>query len=244
MVALSVCVGLLWTQFSGDVMKTLAPNGVAGIAYSRSFLASLSDIIVVALLICLTSRADFVRLCNLSGLTSPAIRPFIVYGAMFSAFGVICMILAPVTDDLSIADILWLGVGGPVSEEIVFRGFAIGTLMMIAGWRFLPAALAPAIIFGLAHTSQGNALADSVGIAALTGAGGLLFGWMFVRWGFNLWPAILAHVGLNTLWELFALGETALGGWFGNGLRLLLVVLLVISSIILAPTANPQTTPQ
>jgi membrane protease YdiL (CAAX protease family) len=31
------------------------------------------------------------------------------------------------------------------------------------------------------------------------GFGGLLFGWLYVRWGFNLWPAFFVHAGLNTL---------------------------------------------
>lgn len=236
--ALGVIAGLLWTQVSGELMNMLAPNGVLGIPYIRSILASLSDIIVLTSAICFTAGIGLGKIGKLSGLSAPAIRPFVVYGTMFGAVGMICTYLAPVAEDLSIADLFWLGVGGPISEEIIYRGLAIGALMTIAGWRFPPAALAPAIVFGLAHITQGNALADSLGIAAITGFGGLLFGWMFFRWGFNLWPAILAHIGLNTLWVVFALGETALGDWFGNALRILLVVLLVLSSIKLAPLAG------
>lgn len=216
-------------------MRALAPNGVAMIPYGRSFLASLSDITVAALLIGAMASAGPKSLANLSGLTAQFIRPFIVYGLIFGAVGLISVMVAPIAKDLSIADIFWLGIGGPVSEEIVYRGFAIGALMRLAGWRFMPAALAPAIIFGLAHAAQGSSIGESAGIAAITGVGGVLFGWLFVRWGFNLWPAIFTHVGLNTVWVVFALGDTAIGGWFGNALRLLVICVVVATAIWLSP---------
>lgn len=234
-VALGVLAGLIWTQFSGSLTKSLFPNGIADLPYSRSFLASLSDIVVMGALVCLTADIGFGKLGKLSGLKAPMTLPFALYGVMFVTTGILCLFFAPFADTLSSSDILWRGIGAPITEEVVFRGLAIGALMMMAGWRFLPAALAPAIVFGLAHMTQETPFVESAGITAITGVGGLLFGWMFVRWGFNLWPAILAHIGLNSIWEVFALGDTALGGWFGNGLRLFLVFLLVISSLRFTP---------
>lgn len=236
-VALGVGAGLSWTQFSGDVMRALSPVAVGAIPYGGPVLASLSDIIVLAALICIPAGIGFGKVFELSGLAAPIGRPLVVHSAIFILAGAVCAFLAPVASGLSAADIAWLGLGGPLSEEIVYRGLAIGALMSIAGWRFLPAAFAPAIVFGIAHAAQGDGLGDSIGIVAITGIGGLLFGWLFVRWGFNLWPAIFAHIGLNTLWVVFALGETAIGGWFGNVLRLVLISLIVLSALWLAPTA-------
>ena len=76
-------------------------------------------------------------------------------------------------------------------------------------------------MFGLVHATQGQDPASIAGIVAITGLGGLLFGWLFVRWDFNLWPPILLHIGMNSLWIVFALGDDALGGWLGNALRLI-----------------------
>ena len=236
--ALAIGAGLLWTQFSGDVMRVLAPTGISGIAYSRSFLASLSDVVVLALLVAFTAGVGLKVLSRVSGLDAPVTKPLIVHCVIFAIAAIMATILAPVSDDLSVSEILWLGVGGPVTEEIVFRGLAIGGLMQLAGWRFLPAAIAPAIIFGLAHISQGNTLIDTAGIAVITALGGLLFGWLFVRWGFNLWPPILCHVGLNALWIIFALGETAIGGWFGNAMRIAVIIAVILCAIWLSPAKS------
>jgi len=107
--------------------------------------------------------------------------------------------------------------------------------MGLCGWRFFPAALAPALLFGLAHISQGSEPMEIAGIVAITAVGGLLFGWLFVRWGFNLWPAIFVHMGLNALWSVFALGDNAIGGWFGNALRLAVIAAGVGLTLLLAP---------
>ena len=216
-------------------MRHIAPNGIAGIPYGRSIVASLSDIVILGALIAIVARLSVCRLMVLSGLTAPLGAPLLVHGAIFGFASLVCFFVASVASDLAITDLAWLGFGGPITEEIVFRGLAVGALMRAAGWRFLPAALAPAIVFGAAHAAQGASFGDSAGIAAITGIGGLLFGWLYVQWGFNLWPAIFTHVGMNTLWTVFELGDTAIGGWFGNALRLAIVALVVMSAIWLAP---------
>jgi hypothetical protein len=43
------------------------------------------------------------------------------------------------------------------------------------------------------------------------------------------------HVGLNALWLIFDLGENAIGGWLGNGLRLSVVVTAIAATFWLAP---------
>jgi hypothetical protein len=81
--------------------------------------------------------------------------------------------------------------------------------------------------FAIAHFAQGKDWQSALGIVAITGLGGMLFGWLFVRWRFNLWPAILLHIGLNSLFLCFDLGENALGGWLLNGMRIGVVLIAV-----------------
>jgi membrane protease YdiL (CAAX protease family) len=97
------------------------------------------------------------------------------------------------------------------------------------------ACLLPAMFFGVAHLWQGNDLMSIAGVVIITGLGGLLFGWLFVRWNFNLWPAVLLHIGMNSLWTVFALGENAIGSEMGNMLRLTTVLLAIILSLRMAP---------
>lgn len=232
-IASGVAIALLWTQMSGELMRLLAPNGIGGIAYGRPIAASLSNVIVMAVIVCTTAGIGLVRVGQVSGFTASLTRPLIVlYAAVFGLAAALCLTVTPLATDLSFEDIAWLGFGSPIMEEIVFRGLAIGALMRLAGWRFLPAIVAPAILFGVAHYAQGDGLVDSAAIIAITGLGGLVFGWLFVRWDFNLWPAIFAHIGMNTLWMAFALGENALGGWFGNVLRLGVIGLLIAGALV------------
>lgn len=244
-IASGVAIALLWTQMSGELMRLLAPNGIGGIAYGRSIAASLSHVIVMAVIVCMTAGIGLVRVGQVSGFTASVTRPLIVHAAVFGLATALCLTVAPLATDLSFADIAWLGFGSPITEEIVFRGLAIGALMRLAGWRFLPAIVAPAILFGVAHYAQGDGLVDSAAIIAITGLGGLVFGWLFVRWDFNLWPAIFAHIGMNTLWMVFALGENALGGWFGNALRLGVIGLLIAGALVFGKaTRNSPATGQ
>lgn len=101
---------------------------------------------------------------------------------------------------------------GPFAEEVLFRGFLLAFLVRRAGWSLWTALLATSFAFGLAHVSDADlvrafgyghppALA-SVGAQVLLGSiGGLLFGWVYYRWG-SLWYAVGLHACINLWWEL------------------------------------------
>jgi uncharacterized protein len=229
LVAGAAAAALVWAAFSGDVLR---PH-LTGIQtpYLASALVNLSDLAVMAGLLMLAARAGPGRAVGLTGLKAPVVRPLIWAAALFVPAVAIAVLSAPVSREFTGLDLFWQGAGFPVIEEVIYRGLAVGALILWAGWRWWAACLLPAVLFGLVHAGQGSALMDAAGIVAITGLGGLLFGWLFVRWGFNLWPPILLHVGLNSLWIVFALGETALGGWLGNGLRLALVVGAIVLTL-------------
>lgn len=231
-VAGAVVAALIWTTFSGQVVRPLLAD--LETPYLRSLLVNLSDLLVMAVLLGLVGRAGPVRLTRLTGLIAEVGKPLLWAALLFVPAVLIAGVVAPVSEDFTGADLFWKGLGFPVIEEIVYRGLAIGALIRWAGWRWWTACLLPALLFGLVHAGQGGDLAEAAGIAVITGLGGLLFGWLYVRWAFNLWPAILLHVGLNSLWIVFALGEDALGGWLGNGLRLAIVAGAVALTLVFA----------
>ena len=231
LVAGSVVAALVWASFSGDVLRPHL-RGVET-PYLASVLVNLSDLVVMAGLLMLAGRARPGRMFGLTGLRAPIVRPLIWSAALFVPAVIIAAVSAPVSSEVTGLDLFWQGAGFPVIEEVIYRGLAVGALILWAGWRWWAACLLPALLFGLVHAGQGTDLGSVAGIVAITGLGGLLFGWLFVRWDFNLWPPILLHVGMNSLWIVFALGETALGGWLGNGLRLAVVIGAVVLTLVM-----------
>lgn len=219
--AAGVIGAVVWFNQSGDLLRPfLRATPIAGLPYGVSAAVTLIDLAVMAAVILLLAPKGGRDLLKLSGLKAPLGGPALMGILLFAPATVAAIQAGAVLGDATAADIAWKGLLGPITEEVGFRGLAIGALMTLCGWRFLPAALIPAALFGAAHLWQGDTPADSAGVFAITGLGGLLFGWLFVRWGFNLWPAIALHVGLNTLFLVFELGENAIGGWLLNALRL------------------------
>ncbi len=79
-----------------------------------------------------------------------------------------------------------------LGEELFYRAFLISRLIDHAGMGKGLAVMISSIIFGLVHFAEGP-----IGIAA-NGAFALLFGWIYIRSGRNLWITYIAHGLLNT----------------------------------------------
>lgn len=232
----AVIAGLAFAAISGGVLRPLLTAGwILSTPYARSALISLADAGVLFALVWLAAWSHPARIAAVTGLGASALRPLLWAGASFLPAIIVCTLLVPLSDASGPADYGWLVIGGPVIEEIVYRGLAVGVLVRLAGWHWLPAVILPGIVFGLVHAGSGTEPMEIAGIVAITGLGGLLFGWLFVRWQFNLWPAILLHVGLNGLWTAFALGENAIGDLFANGVRFGTVILAIALTFVLAP---------
>ena len=128
----------------------------------------------------------------------------------------------------------------PLAEEILYRGYAFGQLYRHAGWGFWPAALATAAVFGFGHLYQmvtGDlTLLGGLGVFLITATGSVLFSWLFLRWSFNLWVPSGVHALMNLWWMLFAVDQTALGGWLANAARAGTVVLAIVVTLVATPS--------
>lgn len=126
---------------------------------------------------------------------------------MMVALPLAARLSAPELDTL--ADTVLLG---PFAEEVLFRGFLLAFLVRRAGWPLWMALAATSFAFGVAHVSDGElylalgyghvpALLRVIAQVLLGSIGGLLFGWVYYRWG-SLWYAIGLHATVNLWWEL------------------------------------------
>ncbi|MEZ6021940.1 MAG: CPBP family intramembrane glutamic endopeptidase [Hyphomonadaceae bacterium] len=237
----AVVAALIYANASGDLMRALIPRSWTGdVPYARSMIRTAGDIMVMVALVALAGRVSPVRVLGLTGLGAPVRRPLLWAALWFVPALVVCVVFARLASDLSWADFAWKAIGGPITEELFFRGLAVGVLMRLCGWSVWPACVLPALCFGAAHIYQGSDWETIGGVVAITTLGGLVFGWLFVRWNFNLWPPILLHAGLNGLWLVFDLGETAIGGWLGNGMRIAVLVVALATTFWLAPKRAPK----
>jgi membrane protease YdiL (CAAX protease family) len=222
---LAIVLALALTTVSGDIARlVLLPQWLDGLAYAHNGLSYLIDIVGFILLVRLVGGASLKQQWAVSGLGQPW-QPALVMGLLlFSPIFVAGIALGKPATDLTVESTLFLGVLAPFAEEVTFRGLAVGGLMALAGWRFWPAVLLPAVVFGLGHAAQGDDLTEMAGVVAITAVGSIFFSWLYLRFDRNLWPAVVMHIGMNTVWTAFDLGENAIGGALGNALRLAAVL--------------------
>lgn len=105
-------------------------------------------------------------------------------------------------------EMLFLAVISPFGEELAYRGFAFGFLRRVAGWGFWPAALAPAVIFGILYIIQAPDLVTLIVNLVLTGLGAVLFAWLYEKWG-GLWAPFALHGLMNLAMMSFIFGDDA-----------------------------------
>lgn len=235
--AVAVVAGLAFATVSGQLIRPFFVGlGLQG--YAVPIALNLTDMAVLLAAVLLATGRSLGDVLNWSGLAAPVLPALAFAVVLFVPAAIVCLEVAPVSQQVDATDFTWRALDFPLMEEFAFRGVALGTLMQFCSWRLVPAALLPAMLFGAAHAAQGNAPMEVAGIVAITALGGLVFGWLFVRWGFNLWMPFVLHAGLNGLWLVFDLGENAIGGWFGNALRFTIVIAAVALTLWLTPKAR------
>lgn len=112
-------------------------------------------------------------------------------------------------------------------EEVFYRGFIFGQLFRRAGWGFILAGVANAVVFASAHLYQASDLWSAVGVFAITFAAALWFAWLYIEWDENLWFPIGLHVLMNFYWDVFGIGGGVLGSGMSNGARAATIALSI-----------------
>ena len=115
-------------------------------------------------------------------------------------------------------------------EELIFRAFPIGFFHRVLKIGFLPVILITSILFGLGHIGQGNGnLINILGVLAITFGGGLIFGWLFIEWDYNIWIPAGVHTFMNMYWTIFDMNITnnAAGNLWSNVFRGVSVVIII-----------------
>ncbi|MDC7995647.1 CPBP family intramembrane glutamic endopeptidase [Altibacter sp. HG106] len=147
---------------------------------------------------------------------------------MFLGFG----LLFEFSSEISINTILIGVVSAAFFEELYFRAFLVGMPFRTTKLGFLPAVLFGALYFAALHGYQSTEIAELAGIFLVTFLGGVLFAWVYIEWEYNSWVPIFLHLLMNLSWELFSVSDTALGGGYANGLRLVTIVLVIVLIIV------------
>jgi len=176
-------------------------------------------------------RFGFKRSARELGLRAPVKR-----ASVFSFIAALPMLLAfAITSSVNPnMTFLTVGVGcfiAPFAEEVLFRSFMFRQLYRRARFGFWLSALIPSVLFALGHLYQSNDFWELVGISVITGLGSILSCWIFIRWQDNLWAIFGLHSLMNLWWEVFAVDNTALGGWLANAARLLTITLAIVLTI-------------
>lgn len=150
-----------------------------------------------------------------------------------AVIGVYALATAPLADNIAM-NVMRGAVLPGAAEEILFRAFLFGVLYRFAGWGFLPAALLSSCVFGIEHVYQGGDAMEALGIAVLTGIGGLWWSWLLVEWRWNAWVPIAFHVLMNAWFEMFTMADNAMGDAAFIGVRLGCIVLSVVVTLVIA----------
>ena len=226
---IAVVVFLLAYQLSDILRFTGLRNAFSPIGFS--LFVNVFQILLCVAGIAFSYRVGFKKALAELGLHTPIRR-----AAVFSFLATLPMLLgfaftSTLSPKLSLLNIVAFTIVSPFAEEVVFRGYIFRQLYRRIDIGFWSAALIPSLLFGLGHLYQSKGMWDFIGITAITGLGSIFFCWTFMRWQDNLWVPFGLHFLMNFWWMVFAVDETALGGWLANSVRLLAVIIAIVLTV-------------
>jgi membrane protease YdiL (CAAX protease family) len=186
---------------------------------------------ICLLAIILVQRIPVAAAIDQLGLISPVGRGMLMGFLASLPLVMIPLAFGTVPQPSPVLETLFLAGVWPLAEEILFRGYAVGQLVRRAGLALWPAAVLSGLLFGLVHLGQASVrrlpLEGEIATVLIVSVGGVLFAWLFVTWGLNLWVPFSLHAFMNLWWHIFDLADSPLGGLGANVARLLTVVLAV-----------------
>jgi len=235
--ALLATIAILWIVL---ISLFLRPHGMIGsrllaAGWAPPEIRDLLNACALGILLTVTAlirRAHIVAVLRELGMMPFAWRAVLVTLLAIALTFVLLASLGHVARVGSVNTLLAVGVIGPFIEEVIFRGFLFRQFRHWIGLGFWPAAILASIPFSVAHMYEGSTTLVLLEVMAVTFAGGLLFCWLTERWG-TLWAAWSLHAGLNVMFMLFPLGNTAANNLLGNEQRLLIVVLVIAGTLLL-----------
>jgi CAAX protease family protein len=165
------------------------------------------------------------------GMTAP-IKPALIFAAIASAPMLIAFAIGfSINREMTFLSVAVGCFIAPFAEEVLFRGYLFRQLYQRAKMGFWLSALIPSVLFAAGHAYQSTHFGDLAGILAITSLGSVLLCWLYRRWSYNLWVVVALHGVMNLWWEVFAVDDTALGGWLANGARFTTVAVAILLTI-------------
>lgn len=169
---------------------------------------------------------------RISGLPAPVLKGFSIAALSCIPLYLIFIFFFDLTVSLDGHYIFNNSLLAGVFEELVYRALFFGALYGLLNWKFWPAVLVNAAIFSFGHLYQAHDLLSSVFTLLITGIGAVWFGWVYIRWNYNLWVPVFLHTLMNMSWAIFEVGSgTAAGGIVSYVARVLVIVVSVIITL-------------
>lgn len=131
--------------------------------------------------------------------------------------------------EVTINEILIVGVAAGFFEELYFRAFLFGNLYRYTRFGFILSVFLTALFYAALHLYQDTDLFEFMLVFLITFASGLMFGWVYVEWNFNTWVPIFLHMFINLSWELFTIGDDSS---YANLFRFVTVVVFIVLTIL------------
>lgn len=168
------------------------------------------------------------KFSRLLGLSHQPIKPFIYAVVSCLPLFIIYPIFFELRPSLDTYSVFSNSILSPIYEEIVFRALFFGALVGLLRWKFWQVVVLNALAFSFGHLYQAHDLISTIFTVLITSVACVWWGWMYVRWKYNLWLPLFLHVLMNFAFDLFMVGSgTAAGGVATYVGRLLVIAISV-----------------
>lgn len=226
-VVASFAINLAWQNIWRVTSLLDIPGQTVFSSSVRDLLMALTVFIVLSIVV------KPKELCSFLGLESNLIKGFLVAIVSVLPLYIVFPLIGTINPDLTFPLLVRKSFLPGFIEELLCRAFMFGLFFRYAKIGFLWATLFPAILFGLAHTYQGNDMVSSLAAFGVTFIGAVYFSWMYAAWNFNLWVPIGLHILMNAAWVIFNFTgtEVAAGGLISNIVRVASIVLAIIITV-------------